>query len=286
MYLRLPPGYQDAASVKGVVAYCTWTQDRNVLVQQLSYDINQPVERLGWPSVQLLRFATKHNLAVVTWSTPGRWQLTGNSDELERDTIRMDDRMFDTYAKAWARGIEFFCANYQLPNDNYLLYGMSRGAQWAHRLALRLPKYFLAVNPHVSGTYDLPTPEARHCLWLITGGEVDVGYENAIGFYKQCRAAGYPVIFKAGQDLGHETRSDIEALRDVFFEYALSIRDEFGQQKDETLFRKEAKFIGNYETQRVVAIGKIAEVPEECRVYLPTEELAEAWKLPPPEPEE
>ncbi|MDR1191171.1 MAG: hypothetical protein LBK60_05820 [Verrucomicrobiales bacterium] len=283
MYLRLPPGQKDAAGVSGVVAYCTWTQDRNVLVQQLSYDLNQPAERLGWPSVQLLRFATKHNLAVISWSTPGRWQTGGNSDELDKSLVKMDDKMFDIYARAWARGIEFFCTNYQMPRDNYLLYGMSRGAQWAHRLALRLPQYFLAVNPHVSGSYDRPTPEARRCLWLITVGEVDVGYENAIAFYQQCQAAGYPVLFKAGQDLAHETRADIEALRDAFFEYALTVKDRMKQQPDGTFFRKEAKFAGNYETQRVVPADQAAEIPEEYRVWLPTEEVADAWKLPPPE---
>jgi hypothetical protein len=283
MYLRLPPGQPDAAGVSGVVAYCTWTQDRNVLIQQLSYDLNQPVERLGWPSVQLLRFATKHNLAVISWSTPGRWQTGGNSDELDKGLVKMDDRMFDLYARAWARGVEFFHANHRLPRDNYLLYGMSRGAQWAHRLALRLPQYFLAVNPHVSGSYDRPTPEARRCLWLITGGEVDVGYDNAVAFYQQCRAAGYPVLFKAGQDLGHETRADIEALRDAFFAYALTVKEQLKQPPDSDLFQREAKFIGNYDTQRVVPIDRAAEVPEEYRVWLPTEEIAEAWKLPPPD---
>jgi pimeloyl-ACP methyl ester carboxylesterase len=243
---------------------------------------------MGWPAVQLLRFATNHDLAVVTWSTPGKWQAGTNSDELDRDTMRMDDKAFDIYARAWAQGIEFFCSNYQLPRDNYLLYGMSRGAQWAHRLALRQPKYFLAVNSHVSGSYEKPNPEAGNCLWLVTGGEVDVGYDNAVKFYRECLGMNYPVLFKAGQDLGHETRPDIEALRDAFFEYALSIKDEVSKrnQEGESLtpwFREAAKFIGNLETFKVVPPGEIARVPEENRVYLPTEKLAEAWKLPPAE---
>ena len=64
LYLRLPPGHKEASGVKGVIAYCTWTQDRNTLVQQLSYDTNQPAERQGWPAIQLLRLGHAWQMAA------------------------------------------------------------------------------------------------------------------------------------------------------------------------------------------------------------------------------
>jgi len=285
IYLRIPNGAQDASGVDGVLAFCTWIQEKNNLVQQLTTDPDQPEDKLESPSVQMVRFAAKHNLALLTWSTPGKWSVGANSDEISAKDQADIDKEFDLFAAAWDKGISQLCAEYKLPEDKYLLFGMSRGAQWAHRLALRDTKRFLAVNAHVSSSYDMPTPDGKNFLWLITSGELDPGLRASKLFYAQCQKLGYPMLFKAPVGLGHEMRSDVDALRDAFFEYALSLK-KAGQNSpinvSGVMSLQNAKFIGDYETQKVVAVDKADQVKPECQVYLPTDTLATAWQTPPP----
>jgi len=285
IYLRIPNGAQDASGVDGVLAFCTWIQEKNNLVQQLTTDPDQPEDRLESPSVQMVRFAAKHNLALLTWSTPGKWAVGQNSDEISDKDQADIDREFDLFAAAWDKGISQLCTEYKLPEDKYLLFGMSRGAQWAHRLALRDAKRFLAVNAHVSSSYDMPTPEGKNFLWLITSGELDPGLRSSKLFYAQCQKLGYPMLFKAPVGLGHEMRSDVDALRNAFFEYALSLK-KAGQNSpidvSGLISLQNAKFIGDYENQKVVPADKADQIKAENQVFLPTEALSVAWQTPPP----
>ncbi|MDB4793721.1 hypothetical protein OAG63_01675, partial [Methylacidiphilales bacterium] len=219
-----------------------------------------------------VRFASKHNLALLTWSTPGTWSVGANSDEISQKDQADTDKEFDLFAAAWDKGVSQLCAEYKLPEDKYLLFGMSRGAQWAHRLALRDSKRFLAVNIHVSSSYDTPTPDGKTFLWLITSGERDPGLRASKLFYAQCEKLGYPMLFKASDGLGHEMRSDVDILRDAFFEYALSLKKAaHGSNIDvsSTMSVQKAKFIGDYENQKVVPVDKADQIKLENQIYLP-----------------
>ena len=285
LYLRIPNGAKDASGVDGVLAYCTWTKERDTLVQQLSNDTDQPEEKIEYPSVQMLRFAAKHNLAVLTWSTPGEWSVDDNESALsEKDKLAVN-RQFDLFAGAWEKGVSELCSEYKLPQDKYLLWGMSRGAQWAHRLALSDPKRFLAVNVHVAGSYGEPTEEGKNCLWLITSGELDPGLNHSKDFYASCQKLGYPILIKAPLGLGHEMRSDVDTIRNAFFEYALSVKNEIGGSDSSTanlITLQNAKYVGDYVTQKVVTPDKADQIAPENQVYLPTEEFAHAWQTPQP----
>jgi hypothetical protein len=284
-YLRIPSGQTDLSKVDGVLAYCTWATSRDALLQQLTFDTNQPIERLKWSAIQMLRFASQHNLAVLTWSTPGKWDVSRNMDELSASERQAVDREFSIYATAWDRAVSEFCRDYHMPEKNYLLYGMSRGAQWAHRLLLKKPERFLAVNIHVNSTYDIPNPKGLDCLWLITTGKNDYGYKGggAQWFYGEALKMNYPIILKVAEGLGHETRKDVENLRDAFFEHALTIKQQRERQPNEPIdlaklwAARNAKFIGDFESQRMVPVERQDEIPAECRVYLFTEEIAKAW---------
>lgn len=282
IYLRLPPGKDDARGVQGVMAYCTWTRQRDQLVQQLSYDLDQPIAKMKQPALQMLHYANKQELAVVTWSTPGRWNREKSFDQLTREERAKVDEEFDLYAAAWEKGIEQLIKEYGLPERDYLLYGMSRGAQWAHRLALRKPERFLAVNAHVSGSYDRPNPQSSRCLWLVTTGEFDGGREGAEVFYEHCLQLGYPILFKVGEFLGHSSRQDIETLRVAFFDYALDWKKR-GRPAKTGLEPEAAQFVGDFIENKIVPVAQQGEVEVEQRVYFPNEELAKAWATPPPE---
>ena len=286
LYLLIPNGQKDAGAVDGVMAYCTWTKERDTLLQQLSNDTEQPVEKIELPSVQMLRFAAKHNLAVLTWSTPGEWNVDENGNEVSEKEKLDVDRQFDLFASAWEEGVSELCRDYKLPENDYLLFGMSRGAQWAHRLLLRDPKRFLAISIHVSGSYDEPTDAGKNCLWLVTSGELDGGLNHSKQFYASCLKLGYPIVFKAPNHLGHEMRSDVDIIRNAFFDYALSIKkqEQYSNVDLGSLISlKNAKYIGDDISQKVVTVDNAVQIKQENQVYLPTDALAAAWEAQPPE---
>jgi hypothetical protein len=286
-YLRLPPGATDGAGVAGVLAYCTWVQNPDIIKQQLLMDTDRPESEMRGIGVEMLCYAARHNLAVLTWSTPGNWKPGMSFDELSKDDQKQIDKMFDVYGRVWNEGVDQMVDQYKIPPNDFLLYGISRGAQWAHRLALRRPERFLAINIHISSSYDVPTPEASQCLWLVTTGDLEHGCPFAKVFYRECQDLGYPIIFKAEENLGHDTCIEVEHLRDDFFDYALEVKKE---RDEKTLSKtdmaamvaqrlKTAPFVGDYLNQEFLPASEASEVPENLRVYLPNETIAKAWAV-------
>jgi hypothetical protein len=174
-----------------------------------------------------------------------------------------------------------------------LLYGISRGAQWAHRLALRKPDRFLAVHVHIPSTFDKPVQEANKTLWLLTTGEREYGYEKAKVFYNQCRALNYPIMFKAIVGIGHQGSPIADALGRQFFDYALSVqneRDQLDKLKKSKLARymtqapgpwpkefREPEFFGDFVNQDCFPVAQADMIPNGFRVPLPNKALADAW---------
>jgi len=287
LYLRLPPGAEDGSKLDGVIAYCTWESNRERIMQQLLYDTNRPDGHKNITALQMLKYASDHNLAVLTWTTPGRWNAAKSFGEVDREAAKKADEQFDEYSEMWERGVKDFVRKYKIPESDYLLYGISRGAQWAHRLALRRPKYFWAINIHVNSSYDEPTPEASECLWLVTTGDLEHGYSAAQNFYRKCRKLNYPILFKAQEKLGHSSCVEVEWLRDRFFDFALkklAERRKLNLKKADMAERihrelPKSQFIGDFLNQDVVERDYVSLIPENLRVYLPSEPIAEAWEL-------
>jgi pimeloyl-ACP methyl ester carboxylesterase len=251
-----------------------------------------PTEALMLP---FLDFADQHNMAVLTWGTVDAWNNTVNTEEMAHREQEEFDRNFDLLADAWGRGVAQLGQETGIPQKDYLLYGISRGAQWAHRLALRKPDYFLAVHIHIPSTFDTPTATGNQTLWLVTTGEQEYGYERAQQFYHECRALGYPIIFKAIIGLGHADSSIEHALGFKFFEYALSVRaardswleamnNPFRSRLSQSwppetwlaAFRA-PPFYGDFLNQDCYPANQIDMIPVVLRVPLPTKELAELW---------
>jgi hypothetical protein len=178
------------------------------------------------------------------------------------------------------------------------LWGESASAQYACRLALRKPEYFLAVHAHIPSSFDKPTPEASRILWCLTTGELEAGHERSLRFYEQCRALGYPMIYKAIVGLGHERSPIANDLGEKFFEYALSVRGQrltYDQKVNNPLAQfqmaqansgsplpwlasfQEPAFIGDVVNQDMFSSDQTDMVPLGFRTPLPTKEIAEAW---------
>ena len=282
LYLRKPlSAVRTGGKIEGVLAYATWYQDRTKLLHLLQD-----------PQDRYVRYAEAHRLALLTWDTATAWSLKESADQRSQQQNFQDDLGFDRLASAWERGVHVLCHDAGLPENDFLLAGISRGAQWAHRLALRKPAHFLAIHIHINSSYDLPTPAAKSLLWLQTTGEREAGYEAAKRFYARCRELGYPIIFKAGENLGHDNNPQIEALGLRFFDYALDIRAKRdalmtsaktsrGKHASPSIWDlsglEAAPFYADFINQDVYGAEERDMVPAGQRVPLPTQALARAW---------
>lgn len=270
--LRLPDGHSpEKPTAKGVVAYCTYERKTDALRSQLSGS-----------GEGLAGYAMRQGFAVLTWNTATLWSRGKSHDQMERRQWEGEDKNFDQVARAWDRGVTQMCEKHNLPQTGFLLYGFSRGAHWSNRLALRLPKRFLAVHIHVANSYDRPTLNGGSVMWLITTGDMDRGRINAAISYQELRQRGYPVILKMFNGLGHnECREELK-LRQEFFDYALRKQREAETRKTtpgEAMNRdlRESGLFGDFMSQNVFPLEKVSKIPEAQRVPLPDEAFAKAW---------
>ena len=285
-YIRMPQSLQSGEQVRGVLVFMTY--------------ISKPAELKKWllgkNGHPLVLFAEKHKLAVVTSTTATVYSISNSFNDKSRNRFTLDNDM-ERSARAWNRAMKVICQKYQLPEQDFLAYGISRGAQWVHRLALREPQRFLAIHAHVNSSYEEPIAQAKTVLWLITTGDREYGYPAARAFYQKCRTLGYPIVFKAQGNLGHESSPEIERLGVVFFEYALTLKqekDRLIEEKKENSFVEheipvkglpaqvikdfyEAPYVGDLLNGDVYPAKYADRIPEKLRVPVPCLELARVW---------
>lgn len=270
LILRLPPGHTaETPTARGVLAFCTWEQEEASLRKRLQ-NSDDP----------LIKYATKHKLAVLTWNTATLWKTGKSFDQISRQERKNQDQVFDSVARAWERGVKQLCTEHALPQGGFLLYGISRGAHWSCRLALRYPKRFLAVHIHVANSYDKAVGSAAGPLWLVSSGDLDRGRDSALAFYRLCQSKGFPIVLKVANGLGHSGSPEIDRLRDGFFEYAFEAAGLAGDAGAAAVMLEDLKtsgLVGDLLTQEVYRGAEIHIVPESQKVPLPHEKLARAW---------
>lgn len=295
MFLRLPPGSSKDHPPDGTIAFCTWDWQSDRILAKLRYRPDLKSLAAGgpvWEANNIIKYADEHNLAVLTWAVVQAWSLTGNSDELKPSERRDFEINFDKLCAAWEAGVKLLHDGNQMPDKDMLLYGLSRGAEWAHRLALRKPEHFLAVHVHISSAYDTPTLAANSVLWLLTTGELERGYERAIHFYAACRKLKYPILFKAFIGIGHQDTPLAWDLDHAFFDYALSLKEARDKIiKDHALNMLSTApisqswltsfynppYLGDLLNQEVFPISQGDMIPPSLQVSLPTQRIVDMW---------
>jgi len=296
LFLCPPPETTDISKAKGVLALCCLGYKVEAIKSQLENMV--PGDRIGGDLNGAFKFAADHRLLIICWGSHILWDATKNWDDQDADTMRAGDKTFDQAANAWAKGIQYFVDQYKIPSNGYLLSGESGAAQYACRLALRKPDYFLAVHIHIPSSFDKPTPEAKKILWCLTTGELEPGYQRSLRFYAQCRALGYPIIYKALPGVAHSGSKKATDLGMEFFNYALQMRDQraaYDQNTNDPFalykvmqnpngenlpwlasFQKPA-YVGDIVNQGIFPYEDQDMVPVGYRVPLPTKEIADAW---------
>jgi len=293
LFMRPPIGMTDVSDADGVLAMCLLANNVDDIKRRLQ--VVEATDDVG----SVLRFAEKHKLVILCWGSRSLWDPRTNWDEQSKEVGKQMDETFDEVAAAWARGVEELSRKYGMPEKGFLLWGVSGSAQYAQRLALRKPQYFLAVHVHIPSSFDKPTREASRVLWCLTTGENESGYERSLHFLSACREMGYPIIYKAIPGLGHQEHPLAERLGLAFFEYALSLREEklvfedSVKNKHPAVIRERAAnsdcpwpesfrpptCVGDVVNQEVFPFNKSERVPAAFRVDLPTQSLADVWKL-------
>lgn len=268
LYLRYPSSGKD--DIKGVLAICKYSS------RGLAADLANNTRHFGY----LLRFADQYHLATVGFAPPGRgWDRTVNSDMLSTRNANTQDKKLDGLSRDLSRAIERLAKKYQLPEKNWLLYGLCGGAQYAHRVALRQPQHFKAVHVHYGGSYDVPTPGGKSIQWLVTSHADEPAYIAAQKFYRQCREMDYQMILKGytrtsapeeyDDEIAYTGLTKLSSLQELsldFFEHSLIGKNDPKQS-----------YIADYVNDLVVPANKGAWIPKSQAVLLPSRKLAEAW---------
>lgn len=270
LLLRVPEGHTpETPTAQGVLAFCTWEMEDASLRKRL---LNE--------SDPLVLYAKRNKLAILTWNTATLWKTGKSFNQISRSERLDQERTFTAMTRAWERGVNQLCKEQNLPQRGFLLYGISRGAHWSERLAVHAPGNFLAVFIHVANSYEKVSGNSGGPLWLVSSGDLDVGRDNAVTFYRLCQAKGLPVVLKVANGLGHATSPEIEHLRDVFFDYALEVRQRAVKETPAAVMLgdlRRASLTGDLLTQEVYRGAEANIVPAAQRIPLPDEKLAKAW---------
>ena len=270
-FLRLPEGHTlEHPTAKGVLAFCTWQREDKSLRDALSNEKSP-----------LVQYAKKNNLALLTWNTAILWKSRKSFNQLTPRVKNELDMVFDQVASSWESGARRLCKDQALPVGGWYLDGFSAGAHWSQRLAIRLPSWFLAVHIHVANSYDRMESVSLGPLWLISSGDLDVGRQNAEAFYRSGQKEGFPMILKICNGLGHTESSEVNRLRDVFFDYASGVAQRSTPRKKPAAVMLEdlatSGLTGDLLTQMVFRGAAASRIPPAQRVALPDEKVAKAW---------
>lgn len=286
LFLRPPKGVTDSSEIKGVMAVCMTATGVDYIRQQMQMET--PDGDYGGT----FAFADQHKLAVMLWGVRNLWEKGRNFDEFSTSEYRQQTKDFDQVADAWERCVVDLSKQYPFLREKFLLWGASVGAQWAHRLCLRKPDYFLAVHVHIPSSFDKPTPEARKVMWLLTTGELEGGYEKSKRFLTECQNLHYPIVYKAYPGLGHLGHRDIYKFGFQFFEYALSKKDAritYDKSNPKGGTSSEGPWFSDFEhpafyadivNQEVYTARESSLIPAGFRLGLPSKEIADTWQKP------
>lgn len=284
LFLRPPKGIDDWSEVKGVYALVVLASNVEEIRRRMQAD------ELGGDESGTFAFANKHKLAVLMWGSQRTWNPGMNYDDYERRQGQELDRDFDYLADAWERGVQHFHKEYGIPTRNFFLQGNCGAAQWAKRLCLRKPDYFIATHIHMPGSYDRPTPEAAKVLWCLTIGELEGGYERSIRWVKAARDMGYPLIYKPIPGLGHSGHPTANKLAHETFEFAMkriADREAYDEQLKRRIGGPEPEhwlkefvnppYFADFINQEVFPSAQVDMIPEPFRIPIPTKGIADVW---------
>ena len=158
------------------------------------------------------------------------------------------------------------------PVNKILIFGFSAGAHLAHRLALWKPDRVEAFVAYSAGWWSDPTPALRGVPALIMCGESDERYEPTRAFMERGMALHLPWTWRSYKETGHQLTPAVRSMAEAF------LAEEACRLKAGGVISS-PQFYGDIQSYQVVPATNRETIPEAVRVPIPSEAVAEVWKM-------
>jgi pimeloyl-ACP methyl ester carboxylesterase len=174
--------------------------------------------------------------------------------------------------------------------DKVLFFGFSAGAHYVHRFALWKPQRVKAFVAYSAGWWSEPTVRVRNVPALILCGEADERHAATWEFFKKGQRLGCPWVWRSYAGTGHELTPAVRDMAEVFLAYYAGKEEQAGMPitREEQAASGVASGLGpdklpvsrygDIQTYRSVGAAERESIPEEFRIELPSNEVAEVWE--------
>lgn len=212
----------------------------------------------------------------------------------QQDKKKVRDRKLCYYypegfsGKATLDALEIASKKYPLDTERLLMQGLSGGAQFVHRFALWAPDRVTAVAVNSSSWFDLPNEKTKRVAWLITIGESDDSYNESLAMVDRLRDVGAAPLFRSYMGMGHHGSKAVNRLDMEFLKFHDErTRKDLGKRRTAltpptewlSMRAEEMPFVGDSQDWKFwpnTADARDA-IPEDSRIYLPSEAIAKLW---------
>jgi poly(3-hydroxybutyrate) depolymerase len=152
-----------------------------------------------------------------------------------------------------------------------LFFGFSAGAHYAHRFALWRPQRVKAFVAYSAGWWSEPTAAVKSVPALILCGEADERYGATFGFFKKGQKLGCPWVWRSYQNTGHSLTPAVRDMAEVFLAHYVKKEEQAGMPVSQARY-------GDIQTFKSVSLAAKETIPEEFRITLPSQAVAEVWE--------
>lgn len=173
---------------------------------------------------------------------------------------------------------------YRICDTKLLYYGYSAGSQCSNLFPAWKPEITRAWVSHACGVFHEPSQKMRGVPGLVTCGDVDMQrYMISRKFVEDSRKKDVNIIWKSFPNHPHDVPPESQKLARAFLSYYHNLYfDDLKGAGGARVANEKPVFIGD-DVEQVYYSAKapaVKEIPKEERVYLPSEEIAEAWGKP------
>jgi hypothetical protein len=190
--------------------------------------------------------------------------------------------------KATLQAIALAGKKYPIDTERLLMQGLSGGAQFVHRFAMWAPEKITAVAINSSSWFDAPNVRCGQVAWLVTIGESDSSYTNSLEMVDRLKRVGVAPVFRSFIGMVHEGSEVVTKLDMEFLKYyddltrkdlgvprtTLRLMDERPALKGEGM-----PYVGDNQSWKYAKNTSEwrEEIPEDFRIFLPSEGIAKIW---------
>ncbi len=192
--------------------------------------------------------------------------------------------------KALVQALDIAARKYPIDTQRIFMQGLSGGAQFVHRFAMWAPERVTAVVVNSSSWFDSPGEECNRTAWMIIIGESDPAYDASLTVTQELRDVGAAPLFRSYIGMAHEGGGPaINSFALEFFKFHddrtkqyLGVKESRLDPRKDLLSMppEEMPYVGDSQLWNYVenTPENLEEIPEDSRVFLPSEKIAEMWK--------